>query len=139
MPTTQPCNFTIPANSPNGSKLAGNGFNGRPTLQSGDSLQVIVRWGGNNPPSSLTGHFILSAAPAASNQTTPSPFVNGSKYVCHSIQTKPKDTNTPSYTFDPIAYGGGQPGAYALTFVVEDGSTTPATQWSRDPEFDTGN
>jgi len=139
MPTTQPCNFTIPANSPNGAQLTGNGFNGKPTLQNGDSVQVVVHWAGNNPPSNLTGHFMVSAAAGAPNQSTPSPFVNGVKHVCYSTQTKAKDPNTPSFTFDAITYGGGQPGNFQLTFVAEDRSTTPVTQWSKDPEFDTGN
>lgn len=136
-----PCNFTIPANAPNGAQLAGNGFGGKPTLQNGDVLQVVVRWAGNNPPGELTGHFIISAAKGAPGQTRPSPFLNGTSanYLCYQPQTVPKDASAPSYTFAGIAYGGGQPGNYDLTFVAEDSSTTPVTQWSKDPEFDTGN
>jgi hypothetical protein len=123
----------------NGGKLAGNSFNGTPRMNNGDVLQVVVRWGSSNPPAQLTGHFIFSPAESAPNQTTPSPFVNSSKYVCYARQIVQKDANSPSYTFAGITYGGSQPGNYELTFVAEDSSTTPATQWSEDPEFDTGN
>lgn len=133
-----PCNFTILANTPNGSKLAGNGFNGRPMLQNGDSINVVVHWAGNNPPGQLRGHFIFSpSAGAHPNQTTPSPFVNGSKFLCLDTQTKPAVNN--SYAFDALTYRGSLPGSYELTFVAEDFSTSPPTQWSRDPEFETGN
>ena len=132
------CNFTVPS-AINGGKLTGNGFNGVPTLTSGDSLQVVVRWGGASPPAQLNGYYIVSPAPSAPNQTTPSPFVNGSKYVCYGAQSVGKDANAPTYTFPALTYAGSQPGKYELTFVAEDGSTTPKTQWSEDPEFDTGN
>lgn len=139
---TVPCNFTIPADSPNGGGLAGNGFNGRPTLNSGDILQVIVRCAGSSGPANLTGRFIFSpAGDAPSSQTAPSPFLSGSKYVCYTTQTKPQDSGSGgsiTYTFDGITYGGGQQGNFELTFVAEDGSTAPPTQWSEDPEFDTG-
>lgn len=131
------CNFTIAA-AGNGGKLTGNGFNGTPSMNNGDVLQVVVHWGGSNPPAQLTGHFIMSPASSASpNQTTPSPFVNGAKFVCYTMQTVVKDS-TPSYTFAGLTYGGSLPGNYELTFVAEDSSTTPVTQWSEDPEFDTG-
>jgi hypothetical protein len=32
---------------------------------------------------------------------------------------------------------GAAAGNYELTVVVEDARTTPSTQWSEDPEFDT--
>lgn len=132
------CNFTVPS-AANGGKLAGNGFNGTPVMSSGDSLQIVVRWGGQNPPAQITGYWIVSPAASAPSQTTPSPFLNGSKYVCFSSQQVTKDTNGPTYTFAGLVYNGSQPGNYELTFVVQDGTTTPPTQWSEDPEFDTGN
>jgi hypothetical protein len=132
------CNFTvIPA--ANGGKLSGNGFNGVPSLNAGDSLQVVVRWGGPNPPTQVTGYWIVSPAASAGSQSTPSPFVNGGKFVCYGTASVGQDANNPTYTFAPLAYGGSQPGNYELTFVVEDGSTSPPTQYSEDPEFDTGN
>jgi hypothetical protein len=133
-----PCNFTIPASAPNGSKLAGNGFNTTPRLNSGDSIQVIVRWGGSGGPSQLTAHAIVSPAPSVPSQTTPSPFVDGAKFVCYQRWTANQDSSAPTYTFPPLTYGGSQPGSYELTIVIEDKSTTPSTQWSEDPEFDTG-
>jgi hypothetical protein len=132
------CSFTIPAGASNGAKLTGSGFGATPRLVSGDSIQVIVRWAGNNPPSQLKGRFMIS--PAVASQTTPSPFLNGtsSRYLCYGDQTVNKDTSDSTYTFTALAYGGSNPGSYELTFVAEDISTAPPTQWSEDPEFDTG-
>src|SRR5688572_10861198 len=114
------CNFTIPANSPNGGELSGNGFNGRPTLNSGDVLQVIVRYAGQTAPPNLNGYFIFSAAEdAPSSQAAPSPFLSGSNYVCHAVQNRPLDSgsgNSNTYTFAGITYNGGQAGNYELTF-----------------------
>jgi hypothetical protein len=131
-----PCNFTITP-SANGGRLSGNGFNGRPRMNSGDTLQVIVRWAGGGAPTTLTGHFIFSPDPHVQGQATPSPFLNGSKYVCYQMQTANADGSGISFTFPPLTYAGGQPGKYELTFVAQDGATPP-TQWSEDPEFDTG-
>lgn len=133
------CNFTIPSGSTNGSRLTGNGFNGRPQLATSDTIQVIVRYAGPNPPGTLNGYFVITPAPDAQNQTTPSPFVNGSKFVCHAVFGVSQDAGGPTYTFPLFTYLGGLPGAYELTFVAEDATVTPATQWSEDPEFDTGN
>lgn len=133
------CNFTITA-AGNGGNLAGNGFGNQNNLNSGDVLQAVVHWAGQNPPSQLNGYFIFSpAGNAPPTQASPSPFVSGAKFVCITQQTAQKAANAPSYTFAGLTYGGGQGGKYELTFVAEDASTLPPTQWSDDPEFDTGN
>ena len=139
MPQTYPCNFTIPANSNNGSRLVGNGFNATPRLNAGDSLNVIVRYAGPNPPASLNAMYVITPAETApSNQTAPSPFFAGAKYFCAGPFTASQDASGPTFTFPTLTYNGGTPGNYELTLVVFD-SANPPTQWSEDPEFDTGN
>jgi len=138
---TYTCNFTIPSGANNGSKLQGPGFNQVPRLNSGDSVQIKVQWGGSatSAPPNLKGRFIFSPATDASgNQSAPSPFVSGSKYICYTDQLVNLDQGAGSvtYTFQPVVYGGSQGGNYELTFVAED-PRTPVTQWSEDPEFDT--
>jgi hypothetical protein len=137
-PNTNQCNFTIPANSNNGGRLTGDGFNGVPTLQNGDTLQVIVRWAGNNPPQQINGYTMITPS-GGSSESSPSPFLTSGNFVCYLANTIGKDANTPSYTFPPLTYNGGEPGSYELTFVAEVTSGSTTMQWSEDPEFETGN
>ena len=139
MPTTVKCNFTIPANTNAGSRLQGAGFGATaPRLNGGDSLQIVVTWAGNNPPNSLNGYFIFSPAISASNQSAPSPFLNGTNYLCFQEQVANKSAQGQQYTFASFTVPTGAPaGNYELTVVVEDARATPSTQWSEDPEFDT--
>ena len=138
MPSTVTCNFSIPANANNGSRLQGAGFGSANRLNGGDSLQVVVTWGGNNPPNSLNGYFIFSPAEDAGNNQGPSPFFNGSNYLCFQEQVANKSASGQQYTFTPFTVPTGTAaGNYELTVVVEDARATPSTQWSEDPEFDT--
>ncbi len=135
------CTFTIVADA-NGGNLTG-GFDNGATLESGDSLTVTVVYpAANGAPGSLDGVFVFSASPfAGRSQTAPSPFVRGAngKFVCVTTKTATgvATGNTTEYPFASIPYGGGLVGVYELTFVAIDKSTTPPTQWSEDPEFDT--
>ena len=138
MPSTVTCNFAIPANANNGSRLQGAGFGVANQLNGGDSLQVVVTWGGNNPPNSLNGYFIFSPAAGAGNSQGPSPFFNGSNYLCFQEQVANKHASGQQYAFTPFTLPtGSAAGNYELTVVVEDARATPSTQWSEDPEFDT--
>ncbi len=140
MPTTVKCNFAIPANTNAGSRLQGAGFgSATPRLNDGDSLQVVVTWGGPNPPNSLNGYFIFSpAADAAGNQSAPSPFLNGRNFLCFQEQVANKSASGQQYTFTAFTVpAGAVAGNYEMTMVVEDATNTPSTQWSEDPEFDT--
>jgi hypothetical protein len=142
-----PCNFIIPGGTNNkGGRLQGTGFGGNtpPTLNPSDSLTITVQWGGSpqSAPSSLTGHLVFS--PAASNQTAPSPFLDGvANYMCYQQYTVGQDAgNGPvTFTFPNLVYGGNvAAGSFELTFVAEQNTnTTAAIQWSEDPEFDTSN
>ena len=98
-----------------------------------------MTWGGNNPPNSLNGYFVFSPAPdAGSNQAAPSPFLNGSNYLCFQEQVANKSASGQQYTFTSFMVPtGAAAGNYELTVVVEDARATPSTQWSEDPEFDT--
>ena len=93
---------------------------------------------GNSAPSTLNGYMIIS--PAAADQSIPSPFTSGGKFVCFTSQTGVTGTangqGVTVYTFDALTYGGGIQGQFELTFVSEN-PTTPPTQFSEDPEFDT--
>jgi hypothetical protein len=136
MATTVSANFTVPASTNAGGRLQGAGFGATtPRLNGGDSLQVVVTWGGNNAPGQLTGYFVFSPAPSAgSNQTAPSPFLNGSNYVCYQSLTASKSGNGQQYTFSSFTVPSGAPaGNYELTLVVDNAGV----QWSEDPEFDT--
>ena len=136
-----PCTFTIPsgqANS-NGAKLTGSGFGAIPTLVNGDSIQVTVTVTGSGGPTSLNGYMIFSPAADAPNQSTPSPFLNGSKFLCFKSQqgvSGNANGGTTQFSFQTFTYNGGYPGHYELTFVAEDPAS--GTQWSEDPEFETG-
>lgn len=134
---TVTCNLTISANSNKGGRLEGNGFGAvTPRLNGGDRLQVVVTWGGNNPPNELNGYFMCSPAGDATNQSAPSPFLNGGNYVC--FQKLVAHAQGQQYTFGSFTVPtGAVAGSYELTIVVEDARTTPSTQWSEDPEFDT--
>jgi hypothetical protein len=138
MPSTVTCNFAIPANANTGSRLQGAGFGVANQLNGGDSLQVVVTWGGNNPPNSLNGYFIFSPAEGAGSSQGPSPFFNGSNYLCFQEQVANKSASGQQYAFTPFTVPtGSAAGNYELTVVVEDARATPSTQWSEDPEFDT--
>ena len=138
MPSTVTCNFAIPANANNGSRLQGAGFGTANRLNGGDSLQVVVTWGGNNPPNSINGYFIFSPAESAGNSQGPSPFFNGSNYLCFQEQVASKSASGQQYAFTPFTVPAGTAaGSYEPTVVVEDARATPSTQWSEDPEFDT--
>ena len=132
-PQTISANFTIPASATTiGGRLEGAGFGAAtPRLDGGDSIQVVVTWGGNNAPSQLTAYLIFSPAQGAS-QTGPSPFMNGSNYLCYTSQTA--SANGQRFTFPSFTIPQGTAaGNYELTIVVDNSGM----QWSEDPEFDT--
>ena len=135
---TYTCAFQVPAaNSTSGSKLIG-GFPGStaPTLAKDDQLQVTVKFLGNQSiPSSLNGYMIISPYQGATNQTTPSPFLNGSNPLCFKSQSGVTGDSTNTFTFAALTYNGGYAGQYELTFVAENPAN--GVQWSEDPEFDT--
>lgn len=99
---------------------------------------MVVRYASvpGNAPASLVGRFIFS--PAAANQAAPSPFTDGSNYVCYKELTANKSADgNATYTFDALTVPATAPfGKYELTFVLKDNTTMPKTQWSQDPEFD---
>jgi hypothetical protein len=138
MPTTVTCNLTVPSNTSAGGRLQGAGFGAvTPRLNGGDSLQVVVTWGGSNPPSSLNGYFIFSPA-AGATQTAPSPFLNGTNYLCFQEQVANKSATGQQYSFTAFTVPtGAAAGNYEVTIVVENATTPPSVQWSEDPEFDT--
>lgn len=138
------CTFTIPSDSPHGGKLSG-GFDSTAKLKPGNALLVTVKHpSAATAPDKITGTFVYSAAPAASNQATPSPFLlpTTDKFVCiNSVETQGVAVGAMKhYVFQPVPYGSGLDGQYELTFVATD-NTDPLNpiQWSEDPEFDTGN
>lgn len=132
-----------------GGKLTGPGFPGGqpPTLSAQDTLQVQITWlvQAIEPPESLDGQFVFSAAPyAPSNQASASPFVQSSGYgLCWDLKTAQKTVtnNQTVYSFPPYTYGGGIPGQFELTFVAQGlpSGASNLVQWSEDPEFETGN
>ena len=135
---TVSANFTVPANSNAGGRLQGAGFGATaPRLNGGDSLQIVVTWGGGSAPGTLTGYFIFSPAQSAgSNQTAPSPFLNGTNYLCYQSLTATKSNSGQQYTFahtNLTVPAGATAGSYELTLVVDNNGV----QWSEDPEFDT--
>ena len=146
MPTNYTCQYNIPGPG-QGGKLAGPGFGAQtPTLQAQDTLQVQVTWLGppSGAPDSLGGYFVFAAAPnSPSNQAAATPFLQGGYSQCYGFQTASKQTvnNQATYQFSAYTYGGSHPGEYELTFVAEAGTAQPGvvTQWSADPEFETGN
>jgi hypothetical protein len=148
MPTTYTCTFVIPSapGTSNGAKLAGSGFGNKPVLKTGDTIQVQVQATGNSPPPTLNGYMIISPAQLQTNQsqTTPSPFVTPTlaNFICFRMQQNVGASTaqgTTTYNFNALTftYGGGYVGQYELTFVAEAPSLG-GTQWSEDPEFDTG-
>jgi hypothetical protein len=134
MPNNLTCSFVLPAN-PMGGRLTGGGLPANATLQNGDSLIVVVQTTGNNPPASLDGYFVFTPAPGVT-QGPPSPFLANNKYLCIVEAAGTADPSGKNFTFPQFTYGGGQRGSYELTFVAQD--PTSGTQWSEDPEFDTG-
>ena len=157
MAVTYKCTFTLPpANAGSNSRLggkfssvawtpqagSGNGIytpkHGTPILLVGDSIQIVVNPTGNNAPTSLTGTVMISASQDAP-QSAPSPFVqnnNANAYLCL-LPLGTVSLVSGVYTFPLTTYNNSNPGAYELTFVAQD--ATAGTQWSEDPEFDTGN
>jgi hypothetical protein len=147
MPTTYTCTFVIP-NAPgasNGARLVGSGFGSKPVLMTGDTIQVQVQATGNTAPATLNGYMIISPAQLQTNQsqTTPSPFVTATlaNFICFRMQQNVGGSSAQgktTYNFNNLTftYGGGYVGEYELTFVAEAPSL--GTQWSEDPEFDTG-
>jgi hypothetical protein len=137
------CTFYIPADGQPG-KLTG-GFQNGTSLSSPGSLTVnVVHPDAETAPSTLTGVFVFTTSPLAlTNQTAPSPFVMGpnSNFACLSTQQAIGSISNGGmlYTFGSIAYGGGQPGSYELTFVAVNNEVSPPLQWAEDPEFDTSN
>ena len=118
-----------------------------PKIKSGDTLAVDIQFGGagDAAPQHLTGHFMISAAPAAP-QAMPSPFRIGTSpnYLCYDEQTvtwTAPDNANPYYQFPGLTCQDGQDGNYELTFILECTEDGPYKdrQWSIDPEFDTGN
>lgn len=91
----------------------------------------------------MTGHFIFSAAQNLEPQLSPSPFTKGANYSCYLVKVAEQSAgNGPvEYLFEGLPYGGGVKGNYELTFIAEavDPAGGARTQWSSDPEFDTGN
>ena len=133
--------FYLPSDGQSGPMTGG--FEGGNQLSTPGSLNVTVLiLQATNYPSTLTGTFVLTAAPLAdTNQTAPSPFQLGSgptaRFQCITSMTAsavPSGQNV-TYTFSGIPYPGGQRGSYELTFIAANGDT----QWSIDPEFDTSN
>ena len=139
-------NWSIPGGL-RGGELQGAGFGkSNPiVLSSQSSLQVTIAWQGNpaDAPPSLTGYFVFSPAEDGT-QDAPSPFLNNGNYLCSGTQTAGQSSGPGSnvqYLFSGYEYAGGLVGHYELTFVAEwlpSGATVP-TQWSADPEFETGN
>jgi hypothetical protein len=83
----------------------------------------------------LTGYFVISPV-TASSQAAPSPFLNGSNYVCFLPLSASKPANGQRYTFSSslLTVPNNAPsGQYELTVVIDSGGV----QWSEDPEFDT--
>jgi hypothetical protein len=149
MATNYPCAFTVTAGTAGGKLIGGFAGGARPTLQNGDSITVSVSFAAGDPnaPVNLNGYFVFTAASDASNQSTPSPFLNGSSqnFIClagGNFSSAVAQGNSLVYTFQPWTYRGGKKGSYELTFVASNdtGSAqgTPM-QWSEDPEFETGN
>jgi hypothetical protein len=133
---TVSANFTVPTNTPNGGRLQGAGFGATtPRMNRGDVLTVVVSWAGNNPPGSLTSYLIISPV-TGSSQTAPSPFLNGSNYLCFLPLTANQAVNGQQYTFSSPQLtipATATAGSYELTLVVDN----MGVQWSEDPEFDT--
>lgn len=133
---TVTANFTVPANTPNGGRLQGAGFGATaPRMNRGDDMKISVTWSGGNAPGSLTAYLIISPV-TSSNQTAPSPFVNGTNYVCFLALSGNQDASGPKFSFSSQLLkipSDATAGSYELTIVVENGGV----QWSEDPEFDT--
>jgi hypothetical protein len=91
------CNvrFSIPANSNNGSRLQGNGFGSANRLNGGDTFgRRDLGW--KQPPNSLNGYFIFSPAESAGTTQPPSPFFNGSNYLCFQEQFANNERERPA-------------------------------------------
>jgi hypothetical protein len=136
-----------------GSKLTNSGLarDGKrvdpttPKMQAGDTLEVEVMWSARveEVPPQLSGHFMISAAPNAPAQLMPSPFRNGSHYLCYQKQTAAWSARgyAVGYVFPGLECVDGNQAQYELTFTLEcEGpGYFSGRQWSIDPEFDTGN
>lgn len=104
----------------------------------GDQIQAVVTFNAGAPSNPVAVFTFTPAQDAATNQIGASPFLSGGTFVCSQSFTGVQQKNsTTTYVFGPTApYNGGLQGAYELTIVITDST---GTQWSIDPEFDTGN
>lgn len=104
----------------------------------GDTIQVSVTWNAGSPTAPVNA--VLTFTPAIDAQTNPiggSPYVSGGTFVCSRLFPGVQNGRTSTYLFGPTdPYNGGLKGSYELTIVITDAN---GTQWSIDPEFDTGN
>ena len=145
------CKFTIPSGQ-NGGKLSGGFLKddgsywpalSGPELSKDATLKLSVEHpDAQNAPLHLAGIFVFSAASTTPNQAKGSPFVDNHGHArCLTTLSADKVVSNGKaiYTFAPIAYKGGNPGHYELTFVAEDPNNGSPIQWAEDPEFDTGN
>lgn len=137
--------FNIPG-AGRGGKLTGGFSGGNSVLKNAEKLEVTVKWAGNpaDAPRQLTAHFIFSSAlDSLGTQAAPSPFLTGDNYNCYFAKTVDRSTGpgVAQYLFPAVTFvrqaDGSLDGHYELTLVAEDSDTN--TQWSSDPEFETGN
>jgi len=135
-PTTVTFSYNIPG-AGRGGKLVPTGPQATPTLQSGDALQVQVRWAGNNQPTALQGYIVITPV-NGSDQALASPFVDAAtgRFACLMVNASVSADRNGLYTFPVSTYLGGRQGQFELTVVIGDSTTD--TMWSEDPEFDTG-
>ena len=119
---------------------------GKATLKRLDTLRVTIQWNGgpDDAPARMTGHFVISPAPlAAPTQIPPSPFRDGANYRCYWTQIAEQSVagGTATYNFPGLPIEDPGDDKYELTFIAEvtDPVSGTTTQWSVDPEFDTGN
>ena len=108
-------------------------------------MQASVTFGTANhaalPSGPVTADFTYTPAfDAATSQAGASPYLSGGTFVCSQafpgVLQHQSNNNQAVYTFGPTpVYNGGLMGSYELTIVITDNN---GTQWSTDPEFDTG-
>lgn len=118
---------------------------GLATMERLDRLGVCIEWDGAaaDAQEHLDGHFVITPAlDATASQIAPSPFREHNNYLCYWLETAPKAVvaSGAAYTFPGRQIDATARGKFELTFVAEsDRGFDTATQWSVDPEFDTGN
>jgi hypothetical protein len=138
MPNTVTFSYTI-AGAGRGGKLVPTGRQATPTLNSGDALQVQVRWAGSSPPV-LQSYMVITPL-KDSNQTLASPFRDTAHQRFACLMTTPPGSADAGglYTFPVATYTDPNKtlvGKFELTVVIADVASD--TMWSADPEFDTG-